>query len=622
MSMEALFLRYLNLSLRACWLILFILLIRAVFSRAPGKYRFFLWAALGLRLLCPLTFESAVSLLPKGDAVPMDISMSRIPQIDTGVRIINQTVNPVLISRFAPSPGDSVNPLQVWNYIASIVWIAGMACLILYLVISSVLIHNRMKEAVLLYDNIYESERTDSAFVFGILKPKIYLPLHLSDSEKRYIIAHEKGHIAHGDHILKPLAFLVLSVHWYNPLVWLAYRLFTRDIEYACDETVLSGLSENEHADYAAVLLKSAARGHLMISPAAFGESDVKGRIRTVLDYRKPSFRAGIVLLVCAVIAAVSFLSDPVKKEERTEPDPIPDVTPEPAAEKTLEVEEERTEEPYTVHYRTSDKAYIDRFETLLATVMNADDEGIAELNADGEYDNIMDFRLDSGAGFFSFQAGRFPHGSVMYENVLYVEAGTKTGGKVTARRAYLIPADSETAKEMQEFVNEIRSASSSQTYDPARDPESIRTAMNRLGSPEEYGIPFCKHFEMSNMEAWDEFMNLVNAGIPCSTYVASYTIEGDIIYSYLQYDGNDFFFAVDSSRDKFGGDEDFFYTQKKHISYVQDVITDESDGRKFDTYTAVLADEQYGTYEEIRQAQLREDDVWWIWGFQKVHEN
>jgi hypothetical protein len=148
-----------------------------------------------------------------------------------------------------------------------------------------------------------------------------------------------------------------------------------------------------------------------------------------------------------------------------------------------LEMEEERTEEPYTVHYRTSDKAYLDRFETLLVTVMNADDEGIAELNADGEYDNIMDFRLDSGAGFFGFQAGRFPHGSVMYENVLYVEAGTKTGGKVTARRAYLIPADSETAKEMQEFVNEIRSASSSQTYDPARDPESIRTAMNRLAA-------------------------------------------------------------------------------------------------------------------------------------------
>ncbi len=625
MIMEELFLRYFNISLRASWLILFILVIRFIFKRAPKRLRILLWAIAAFRLLCPLTFESPFSLLPKGDTIPMDIATAPLPQIDTGISSINNAVNPVIISNFRPSPENSANPLQIVNYIASIVWIIGMAGMILWLLVSSFRLHRRMNEAMLLEGNVYESGRTDSAFVFGIFKPKIYLPLHLSDTEKQYIIAHEKAHIAHGDHLLKPLAFLVLAVHWYNPLVWLAYSLFTKDIEYACDETVLSGLNENEHADYAAVLLKNAAHGRLAVSPAAFGESGVKNRIRTILDYRTPSFWAGIVVIVLTVIAAVSFLSDPAKADEGPEitpavPDQTPDAEPVPVTEPVLRMED-WTNGSTQVLYQSTDKELISRFETLLGNVMTLEEEGVIRMNEG--YENIMNYHISSDAGFIGYEAGRFPYGSVMHENMLYVEAGTIKDGTVVSVTDLLIPADSETAKRLQDFVSEVQSVSNAQVYDPARDPDQIREYLTQLTGPTGYRFPICNSVSLTNADEWNRFEEKVNQSQPASITLCNYTIEGDPIYTFVHYNGEDFAWFKDSSRDRFGSEQYAFETGvKKYLSHQSALVTDEEYGEKYYAETAVLSDLPYESYEEIAKSGENGDEIIYLWGFTYLSEN
>ena len=311
--MNDLFLKIINMSISASWLVLAVLLLRFVLKKAPKWVNVLLWGIVAVRLAFPFSIESALSLIPSAETVPMDIEMAVQPTINSGVPVINSMVNPML-SSFAP-PQDvltSANPLQIWIPIFSILWIAGIAALLLYTVVSYWRLRRKVSEAVILRDNIFQSENVASPFVLGVFRPKIYLPYNMGGQDLNHVVAHEQAHIRRRDHWWKPLGFLLLTIHWFNPLMWLAYVLLCRDIELACDEKVIKVLGNEQRADYTQALVAcSVNRRVIAACPLAFGEVGVKERVKSVMNYKKPAFWVVVLAVIACVVVAVCFLTDP-----------------------------------------------------------------------------------------------------------------------------------------------------------------------------------------------------------------------------------------------------------------------------------------------------------------------
>ena len=314
--MAEIFQKALNMSIAAGWLILAVIALRLLLRRAPKRFRLLLWAVVGLRLALPWSIESALSLIPSAQTLPEGIMLERAPVLDTGISSLNGAINPGFTAAFTPELGASANPMQVLLPIAAALWMLGAAAMLLWALVSWLRLRKRVREAVRLEENVYECEIA-SPFVLGLFRPRIYLPFSLENGERELVLAHERAHITAGDHIIKPLGWLLLAAHWYNPLVWLAYALFCRDIELACDERVVRGLSLSDRADYSQALLDlSRPRGGVRACPLAFGESSVKGRVKSVLSYKKPAFWLVLLAVVVCVGAAVCFLTDPKEEAE------------------------------------------------------------------------------------------------------------------------------------------------------------------------------------------------------------------------------------------------------------------------------------------------------------------
>lgn len=314
--MAEIFQKALNMSIAAGWLILAVIALRLLLRRAPKRFRLLLWAVVGLRLALPWSIESALSLIPSAQTLPEGIMLERAPVLDTGISALNGAINPGFTAAFTPELGASANPLQVLLPIAAALWMLGAAAMLLWALVSWLRLRKRVREAVRLEENVYECEIA-SPFVLGLFRPRICLPFSLENGERELVLAHERAHITAGDHIIKPLGWLLLAAHWYNPLVWLAYALFCRDIELACDERVVRGLSLSDRADYSQALLDlSRPRGGVRACPLAFGESSVKGRVKSVLSYKKPAFWLVLLAVVVCVGAAVCFLTDPKEEAE------------------------------------------------------------------------------------------------------------------------------------------------------------------------------------------------------------------------------------------------------------------------------------------------------------------
>lgn len=314
--MAEIFQKALNMSIAAGWLILAVIALRLLLRRAPKRFRLLLWAVVGLRLALPWSIESALSLIPSAQTLPEGIMLELAPVLDTGISALNGAINPGFTAAFTPELGVSANPLQVLLPIAAAFWMLGAAAMLLWALVSWLRLRKRVREAVRLEGNVYECEIA-SPFVLGLFRPRIYLPFSLENGERELVLAHERAHITAGDHIIKPLGWLLLAAHWYNPLVWLAYALFCRDIELACDERVVRGLSLSDRADYSQALLDlSRPRGGVRACPLAFGESSVKGRVKSVLSYKKPAFWLVLLAVVVCVGAAVCFLTDPKEEAE------------------------------------------------------------------------------------------------------------------------------------------------------------------------------------------------------------------------------------------------------------------------------------------------------------------
>lgn len=317
--MAEVFQKLLNMSIAAGWLILAVVVLRFVLKKAPKRFVLLLWAVVGLRLALPWSIESALSLIPSAATLPEGIMMERTPSLDTGIPALNNAINPGFAAAFAPEPAASANPLQVLLPIASLIWLAGAAAMLIWALASWLRLRSRMRTAVRLEGNVYESEMAGGPFVLGLFRPRIYLPFGLGEAERGHVLAHEREHIRRGDQVVKLLGFLLLCLHWFNPLVWLAYALLCRDIELACDERVVRNMGSGERADYSQTLLElSRPKRFVSVCPLAFGEVPVKSRVKSVLNYKKPAFWLVLLAVVVCVGAAVCFLTDPNTAAEDT----------------------------------------------------------------------------------------------------------------------------------------------------------------------------------------------------------------------------------------------------------------------------------------------------------------
>ncbi len=310
--MSEIFLKIVNMSISASWIVLTVLLLRLLLKRAPKWITVLLWGIVGIRLIFPFSIVSMVSIIPSAEVISPEIMTTETPEINTGIPIINNAINPILSESFTPSLGASANPLQIWIPISALVWGMGIGILLIYTAVSYWRVNKKVTDAILLYDNIYQCEHIPSPFVLGIIKPKIYIPFSLSEKEQTHVVAHEQAHLHRKDHLWKPFGFLLLTLHWFNPLMWLAYILLCRDIELACDEKVIQELDVEQRADYSQVLLNFSVN-HRMITacPLAFGEVDVKERVRNVLNYKKPAFWLMAIAIIVIVITSVCLLTDP-----------------------------------------------------------------------------------------------------------------------------------------------------------------------------------------------------------------------------------------------------------------------------------------------------------------------
>lgn len=317
--MSELFLEIVNRSIAASWIVIAVLILRFCLKKAPKWVNVLLWGIVAVRLIFPFSIKSALSLIPSAETVSPSIMMETAPSVQTGVPALDQVINPVIDHSLSPAPGASANPLQIWISVLTVIWLLGVAALFLYSAVSYRRLRRRVCEAVILRDNIYQSENVCSPFVLGIIRPKIYLPYHMDKREMDHVIAHEQTHIRRRDHWWKPLGFLLLTVHWFNPLLWLGYILLCRDIELACDEKVIREMGSEQRADYTQALVScSVSRRSIAACPLAFGEVGIKERVKSVMNYKKPAFWIVLASAVVCAVAAVCFLTDP--KTERSSP--------------------------------------------------------------------------------------------------------------------------------------------------------------------------------------------------------------------------------------------------------------------------------------------------------------
>ncbi len=323
--MEAVFLKILNMSITASWIVLAVIVVRFLQKKAPRWITVLMWGLVGIRLVCPFSLESIFSLIPSAETVPSNIPYTNTPTIHSGVAVLNSAVNPILSESFAPAAGASVNPMQVITFAASIIWIVGIAAMLGYTAVSYLRIRKKVREAVPFQENIWLCDHVDTPFILGIIWPRIFLPSAMREQDMKYVIAHEKAHLKRHDHWWKSLGFLLLTIYWFHPILWIAYVLLCRDIELACDEKVIRAMGTENKKPYSDTLINcSVPRRAIAACPLAFGEVNVKERVKSVLNYKKPAFWIVIAAIVSCIAVAVCFLTNPEKSNwGKTDPDEL-----------------------------------------------------------------------------------------------------------------------------------------------------------------------------------------------------------------------------------------------------------------------------------------------------------
>ncbi|MBO4912647.1 MAG: SH3 domain-containing protein [Butyrivibrio sp.] len=320
--MEQLFINVLNNAITVSALIIAIIVVRALGKKMPKWITCMLWIIVAVKLAVPIKLESALSLVPTGEPIPPNIVMESNPQISSGIGSVDEIVNPVIIQSFTSDEAVSINPLQIFFHIGAIAWLVGMIVMLTYALTTYMLIRKRVSASVKIDSRVYECDDISDSFILGTISPKVYIPSALSAEAREYILKHEFAHLSRRDHVWKPLGFLILSVYWFNPLCWIAYILLCKDIEYACDEKVTKNIGEGEKADYCRILLEnSMPRRMIAACPVAFGGTNVKDRIKNVVNYKKPAFWITLASVMTCAVVGVCFATSKgskVTSEEQT----------------------------------------------------------------------------------------------------------------------------------------------------------------------------------------------------------------------------------------------------------------------------------------------------------------
>lgn len=343
--MTDVFLYLANMSITASYLIAAVLVLRLILKKVPKNLFLWLWALVGVRLALPISWESALSLIPESKPIPPDIALSPAPAITSGIPVIDHAVNPMIAENFTPAPVASANPLQIVLPLLCALWIVGVVGMLLYALVSFLRLSKKVRVSLRLRDNIYLCDHVPTPFLLGLVRPRIYLPSDMEPEHQRCVLRHEYAHLRHHDNWWKILGFLLLSVYWFHPLVWVSYILFCRDLEMACDERAVKNMSEEERRAYSYALLACAAPRHVIsVCPVAFGENSVKSRIRNVLRFKKATVWVSILVFLIAAVTAICFLTNPKEKTEepeaptqaQTETSPQETTTPTQSLEETI----------------------------------------------------------------------------------------------------------------------------------------------------------------------------------------------------------------------------------------------------------------------------------------------
>lgn len=329
--MSAVFVRLVNMSISASYLVLAVIALRLLLKRAPKWLTCLLWALVAVRLVCPFSLESTLSLIPSAQTIPPRIEYAQNPAIQSGIPAINSAVNPAIAESFTPNPANSVNPLQVVLFALSILWLIGVCTMLLYALISYLRLRKTVAPSFCLRGNVYEVDGLPSPFILGLFRPRIYVPSQMDASTLDYVVRHEKAHLLRRDHWWKPFGYLLLAVHWFNPLLWVAYVLLCRNIELACDEKVVRSMDDPHKAAYSQALLSASLPRHRIAAcPLAFGEVGLKQRVKSILHYKKPAFWLVLAAVLICIAAAVCFLTDPLPQKDSlrfvAQERPLPDV--------------------------------------------------------------------------------------------------------------------------------------------------------------------------------------------------------------------------------------------------------------------------------------------------------
>lgn len=311
------FISLLNMSLAASYAAFAVMLVRFFLKRTPKVFSYILWAIVLFRLICPYSLDSSFSLFPsKIETIPRDFDHTYSPNITRGIVAIGNRINDSIQSPLPTVDAEnSVYPAGTLMDIGAVIWILGLMIILTHGAVSYIRLKGRLTTATLVYRNIYETDRIKYPFVLGFIKPRIYLPLGLPEDELGYIIAHEETHIRRYDHIIKPVAYLAIVLHWFNPILWISYFLMVKDMEMSCDESVIKHSSKDIRKYYSSSLLSLSLRQNGLISPLAFGESNVKSRIKNVLNYKKPAFWVVIIAVLAVTITFIGLATNPKERQ-------------------------------------------------------------------------------------------------------------------------------------------------------------------------------------------------------------------------------------------------------------------------------------------------------------------
>jgi len=300
-----------NMSIAASWIVLVILILRVILKGIPKWLNCILWGIAGARLVLPVSFVSNLSLLPSAETVSEPLYNCR-PYIESGIVTLDNYINETIKWKYWRNQWIKFATFDEIKTKLTIIWLVGITVLLTYAIISYVCLKRMVRTAVLLRDNIYQCENIISPFVLGIKRPKIYLSFYMNEHEMEHVIAHECAHIKRKDHWWKCLAYVLLIINWFNPIIWVGYELFCKDIELACDEDVIKNMNREQRADYSQALLTcSVNENRITACPLTFNENDVKSRVKSVLNYKNPSAKAIFLGISICLLVAACFLTNP-----------------------------------------------------------------------------------------------------------------------------------------------------------------------------------------------------------------------------------------------------------------------------------------------------------------------